>query len=124
MSESTLVKIPHCWKSHVTADIYSHLNQEGIDLSFYFRFFPIGLDVARIPQQNLVIGGYQIPAGVSMLMYGSHLEKILILLHANNKGADPPVHPGSLINNFICFLVNIYLNILIANIDILASLCS
>lgn len=30
-----------------------------------FRFFPIGLDVARIPQQNLVIGDYQIPAGVN-----------------------------------------------------------
>ena len=23
-SESTLVKIPHCWKSHVAAEIYAH----------------------------------------------------------------------------------------------------
>ena len=38
--------------------------------SFHFRFFPIGLDVARIPQQNLVIGGYQIPAGVSIVHIG------------------------------------------------------
>ena len=33
---------------------------------FYCRFFPIGLELTRIPQQNLVIGGYQIPAGVSL----------------------------------------------------------
>lgn len=29
------------------------------------RFFPIGTDVSRIPQKNIVIGGYQVPAGVS-----------------------------------------------------------
>lgn len=27
------------------------------------RFMPIGLDVKRIPQKNLVVGGYKIPAG-------------------------------------------------------------
>ena len=33
-SESTLVKMPHCWKSHVTAHIYfmSHLQEEFMDI--------------------------------------------------------------------------------------------
>ena len=26
-SESTLVKIPHCWKSHATAQFYLHFGQ-------------------------------------------------------------------------------------------------
>ena len=28
LSESTLVKMPHCWKSHVTAQITSDYHQE------------------------------------------------------------------------------------------------
>ena len=30
-SESTLRKMPHCWKSHVAAHIYAHINQDGIE---------------------------------------------------------------------------------------------
>ena len=30
-SESTLVKMPHCWKSHVTAHIHLHVD--------YYRFY-------------------------------------------------------------------------------------
>ena len=29
-SESTLVKMPHCWKSHVTAQIYLTLKQHWL----------------------------------------------------------------------------------------------
>ena len=28
-SESTLVQMPHCWKSHVTADIFSELKPQS-----------------------------------------------------------------------------------------------
>ena len=28
-SESTLVKIPHCWKSHVTAHLYNETQENG-----------------------------------------------------------------------------------------------
>ena len=30
LSESTLVKMPHCWKSHVVAHIHSKLNHEVV----------------------------------------------------------------------------------------------
>ena len=33
-SESTLVKMPHCWKSHVTAQI---INPHGIQWEFPFK---------------------------------------------------------------------------------------
>ena len=33
----------------------------------FSRFFPIGVDVSRILQKDVVIGDYQIPAGVSIV---------------------------------------------------------
>ena len=32
-----------------------------------FRFFPIGVEVSRIPKKDIIIGGYHIPAGVSLI---------------------------------------------------------
>ena len=49
-------------------NILLHISVDHPSYYTYCRFFPIGLDVARIPQQNLVIGGYQIPAGVSSIV--------------------------------------------------------
>lgn len=47
---------------------------------------PIGLDIKRIPQKNLVINGYQIPAGVItsvkdnvMLFFENRVCKICIM---------------------------------------------
>jgi cytochrome P450 len=31
-----------------------------------FRFFPIGSEITRVPREDIVIGGYMIPAGVSI----------------------------------------------------------
>ncbi|KAL3853185.1 hypothetical protein ACJMK2_016750 [Sinanodonta woodiana] len=52
----------------ITPEIINKLIYLKAAVKEAFRFFPIGLDVARIPQQNLVIGGYQIPAGTHVEM--------------------------------------------------------
>lgn len=49
-----------------------------------FRFFPIGLDVSRKPQENLVIGGYQIPAG-------THLELNNFVMFKDPKYFEEPL---------------------------------
>ena len=35
-SESTLVKMPHCWKSHVTA----HMFTGGLQLALWYQSYP------------------------------------------------------------------------------------
>ena len=34
-SEFTLVKMPHCWKSHATAQISKSINIRKLELNFY-----------------------------------------------------------------------------------------
>ena len=58
----------------------THTHNESLKF-VYFRFFPIGLEVTRVPQQNLVIGGYQIPAGVSQF----YSVVILLTLNQNKQ---------------------------------------
>lgn len=47
----------------VTPEMLNKLTYTKAFVKEAFRFFPIGLDVARVPQKNIVIGGYQVPAG-------------------------------------------------------------
>ncbi|XP_053376953.1 probable cytochrome P450 CYP44 [Mercenaria mercenaria] len=49
--------------SQITAEMINKMSYLKAFVKEAFRFFPIGLDVARIPQHNLTIGGYQVPAG-------------------------------------------------------------
>ena len=44
-SESTLVKMPHCWKSNVAAHIYSDWN---INNNTYVSAYIVSLDIAYI----------------------------------------------------------------------------
>ena len=37
-SESTMFKMPHCWKSHVTAQLINHVNHKKIKLSSSFTW--------------------------------------------------------------------------------------
>lgn len=41
-----------------------------------FRFFPIGVEVSRIPQKNMVIGGYQIPARTQLQLNNNMLLRL------------------------------------------------
>ena len=39
-SESTLVKMPHCWKSHATAQILVHVEKLLQAICFCYRMIP------------------------------------------------------------------------------------
>ncbi|KAL5015473.1 hypothetical protein ScPMuIL_009743 [Solemya velum] len=52
----------------ITAEMINKLVYLKAFVKETFRFYPIGLDVARVPQENLVIGGYQVPAGTHVEM--------------------------------------------------------
>lgn len=44
-------------------------NQKCFVCFSIYRFMPIGLEIKRIPQKDLVINGYQIPAGVITFIF-------------------------------------------------------
>ncbi|XP_060598310.1 probable cytochrome P450 CYP44 [Ruditapes philippinarum] len=69
--------------SQITAEIINKMSYLKAFVKEAFRFFPIGLDVARIPQQNLSIGGYQIPAG-------THVELNNFVMFKDEKYFDEP----------------------------------
>lgn len=50
----------------ITAEMLNRMTYLKAFVKETFRFFPIGLDVSRKPEKNLVIGGYQIPAGTHL----------------------------------------------------------
>ena len=80
LSESTHVKMPHCWKSHALAHI--------IVLSYpVFHCLPIDIKLTTVNRQKV-------------LTYKQN-SKIGILLHVNNKSADQPVHSSSLDTNLV-----------------------
>ncbi|OWF43587.1 probable cytochrome P450 CYP44 [Mizuhopecten yessoensis] len=47
----------------ITPDMVARLPYLKACVKESSRLYPIGLDIKRIPQKNLVIGGYQVPAG-------------------------------------------------------------
>ena len=73
LSESTLVKMPHCWKSYVRA----HINSKPHNvLLLHFYATKCNFILAVIPEYRT-------------------------LLYANNKGTDQPAHQRSLISTFV-----------------------
>ncbi|VDH98564.1 cytochrome P450, family 49, subfamily A [Mytilus galloprovincialis] len=50
-------------EGEITPDIINKLVYLKACVKEAARFMPIGLDIKRIPQKNVVIGGYQVPAG-------------------------------------------------------------
>ena len=47
LSEPTIVKMPHCWKSHVTTHILSDEHHSGIGLKLS-RFFHIDFELKKV----------------------------------------------------------------------------
>ncbi|XP_033746098.1 probable cytochrome P450 CYP44 [Pecten maximus] len=47
----------------ITPDMVARLPYLKACVKESSRLYPIGLDIKRIPQKNLVVGGYQVPAG-------------------------------------------------------------
>ena len=69
-SEFTHVKMPHCLKSHVTAQMKTYIaTHSGLDSDYTMLKYPY---IISWPEMGLI-------------------TKKVILLHVNNKGADQPV---------------------------------
>ena len=75
LSESTLVKMPHCWTSHVAAHLYMTKTM------YYICFFQNSKHISYISYKLCVWWG---------LAYGSALEVlVLIALSSNSSSGEP-----------------------------------
>ena len=59
----------------VTPEVFNRLPYLKACVKEGFRFFPVGTEVTRVPQNNVVIGGYQIPAGTNVQLNNNMLLK-------------------------------------------------
>ncbi len=60
----------------ITAEVINSLSYLKACVKEGFRFFPVGAEVPRIPQKDIVIGGYQIPAGTQVDLNNNMLLKM------------------------------------------------
>ena len=59
LSESTLVKMPQCWKSHVTADS-THVCQAGTSLNHVLCMLPTAVSYLRMKKKNHAVTGVSV----------------------------------------------------------------
>ncbi|XP_041347656.1 probable cytochrome P450 CYP44 [Gigantopelta aegis] len=52
----------------ITPEIINQMTYLKACVKETFRLFPVGLDVSRILQKNIVIGGYQLPTGTQVVL--------------------------------------------------------
>ena len=102
-SEFTLVKIPHCWKSHVAAQLCLSLYQHP-----YFVYESSKGSGKSVHLRRLALAFIARHCVVKLFRPRHHRG------FANSKGADQLAHPRSLINAFV---VRLWVNSFTFNCD-------
>ena len=78
-SESTLVKMPHCWKSHVVAHMFLQTNKKitHMNILYHCQSYDISWNKIKICTVKPVLSGHSKTDKTKILMTNGSLMKVI-----------------------------------------------